>query len=430
MRRNEYVILLLLFIGVGLHSCFSSKNNDQVYVKRAYAQSTSFYDVGFVKDTSKFTKRLLRGECRKVDNFFYNEEYPFLHEKKTIRVNFHFVNSKDSTHNFNPDKGVKYAQQLVYYANGKLRENPKMKLPEGNDTPVHPIPFRYKLMDDEKGPENKAIYFHYLDDPFFVNSGKNSNNYDRTLINELAIGSDSILNIFYMVHHPDSVKSKKYKSTAAGIALGHSVKLGINGSKKVNPWTHAGLLNHEIGHVLSLHHSWIRNDGCDDTPPHPNCWNKGPSPCDGTISNNVMDYNSTQVAYSPCQIAKTYNLMMNEKSSKRNLVIKDWCTYKKEKTVVVRDTQIWSRGVDICGDIIIEENGLLMSNCFINMPEKSKILIKGGGKLVLNNATIKNDCDRDWQGIFVEESSKSVGYVSFIDTFYLENAGVGGELID
>jgi hypothetical protein len=325
---------------------------------------------------------------------------------------------------------VKFAKELIYYANGKLRDNKKMNLPEGNDTPVLPVPFRYHLFEDKDMPEGKAIYFHYLDDPFFVNYGDNSNNYDRKLINQLAKDQDSVLNIFYMVHHPDSLLSKNYKATPAGIALGHSVKLGVNGSAKVNSWTHAGLLNHEIGHVLTLNHSWGRSDGCEDTPPHPNCWNKGPKPCDGVVSNNVMDYNSVQMAYTPCQIARTYNLMMNERSSKRNLVIKEWCTLRKDKTIVVRDTQIWNRPVDVYGNLVIEKNGFLMSNCTINMPEKSTIHVRAGGQLVLNNATIKNDCGKKWNGILVDEATNTAGNVSYIDTFYIENTQFNAHIKD
>lgn len=427
MRRNEYVkylyvgFFILILGGSCLLSCHSSRSSNQAQVIRASAQKTSFSALKIFQDSSKYSQKALRATCRKVDNYYYDESRPYLHEKKKIRVNMHFINSKDSTHNFNPNKGVKFAKELIYYANGKLRDNVAMNLPEGNSTPVHPVPFRYVLFDDKNGPVGKAIYFHYVDDPFFVNHGKNSNNYDKALISTLAKDQDSVLNIFYMVHHPDSVRSRKYQSKAAGIALGHSVKLGVNGSAKVNSWTHAGLLNHEIGHVLSLHHAWGNYDGCDDTPPHPNCWNKGAKPCDGVISNNVMDYNSIQMAYSPCQIAKTYNLMMNEKSSKRNLLIPDWCTYTKSKTIFIRDTQVWDRPVDVYGDLIIERNGYLMSNCTINMPENSKILVKSDGHFIMNNCTIKNECNKEWKGIFVEKTLKSDGIVSYIDTFNISN---------
>jgi len=428
MWRNEYVkFTIAFFLGVLVFAGTISgcKTKKKVLGFRALplenVETSSYSFIRQFRDTSKIKKRYLKNECRVINHFFYDEEHPYLHEKKRIRVNFHFVNSKDSLNNFNPDKGYKYAKGVVYHANIKLKGNEAMKLPEGNTTPVHPVPFRYVLTPDGNVPGDNGVYYHYVDDPFFVNHGKNSNNYDRSLIDKLKVNQDSVLNIFYMVHHPDSVKSKTYRPKPAGIALGHSVKLGVNGSKEVEQWTHSSLLNHEIGHVLSLSHSWIKNDGCEDTPPNPNCWNTGPSPCDGLISNNVMDYNSTQMSYSPCQIARTYRTLMNEKSSKRNMVLKDWCNYNPKKTISIRDTQVWNRTVDVYGDLVIEEGGLLISNCSINMPEKSSIVVKGGGEFLMNNTLIKNDCDRAWKGLFIDDSNGEKAKISYVDTFYIEN---------
>ena len=427
MWRNEYVRILggLMVFAVAitcvLIACTAKKDLGFRAFNIENAEKSSYAFIKQFRDTSRIKKRYLKNECRAMEHFHYDEKHPYLHQRKRIRVNFHFLNSKDSLHNFNPDKGYKYAKQLINYANEKMGRNTQMNLPLGNSTPVQPVPFRYVLSPDPSVPGDRGIYFHYIDEPFFINHGKNSNNYDRSVISELAVNQDSVLNIFYMVHHPDSVKSKTYRAKAAGIALGHSVKLGVNGTKKVDSWTYSSLLNHEIGHVLGLSHSWGKNDGCDDTPPNPNCWNTGPSPCDGAVSNNVMDYNSTQSAYTPCQIARTYRVLMNEKSSKRNLAIKDWCNYKESKTITVRDTQVWNRTVDVYGDLVIEPEGLLISNCTINMPAGSSLIVKGGGQLLLNNTVIKNDCDREWKGLFQDNTNGQEPIISYVDTFYIEN---------
>ncbi len=88
-------------------------------------------------------------------------------------------------------------------------------------------------------------------------------------------------------------------------------------------------LNHEIGHTLNLYHTWSGPDLCNDTPEgyiydnlkmgicttnvKANCWDYRPSiagcprkPCDdwSKISNNVMDYNSYDPAWTECQIAR------------------------------------------------------------------------------------------------------------------------------
>jgi hypothetical protein len=95
-------------------------------------------------------------------------------------------------------------------------------------------------------------------------------------------------------------------------------------------------LNHEIGHTLSLGHTWEGFDFCDDTPEgflydhidgnncypkRANCWTYDPSkpgcpkkPCDewSKISNNIMDYNHWDPAWTECQIGRmNQNLLGN-----------------------------------------------------------------------------------------------------------------------
>lgn len=84
------------------------------------------------------------------------------------------------------------------------------------------------------------------------------------------------------------------------------------------------LIFHEIGHNVSLQHTWNENDGCDDTPQHPThpgfqCWsinNPNDSRCDEIteVSNNVMDYNSVQRALTQCQIQRVHNFLISNPS--------------------------------------------------------------------------------------------------------------------
>ncbi|MDV7393738.1 M43 family zinc metalloprotease, partial [Arthrospira platensis SPKY1] len=128
-----------------------------------------------------------------------------------------------------------------------------------------------------------------------------------------------MLNIFLMPHHPDSVASPTYKPHFGGIALRNAVKVTGWYENGVSEWSVRYVLNHEIGHILSLMHTWAYNDGCDDTPHHPKCWNfTDEPPCDSLVSNNVMDYNAYQSAWSPCQIGKIhYTLSQETKNCRR-----------------------------------------------------------------------------------------------------------------
>ena len=68
-----------------------------------------------------------------------------LYTERIIRINLHFMNSKEGNYNYAEEEAKEYGKWLVYYANRKLVHNRKMNLPEGNDTPVlHPL-YQYKI---------------------------------------------------------------------------------------------------------------------------------------------------------------------------------------------------------------------------------------------------------------------------------------------
>ncbi|NNE26109.1 MAG: hypothetical protein HKN09_04650, partial [Saprospiraceae bacterium] len=173
-----------------------------------------------------------------------------------IRVNIHFLDDSSGTKNFSLESGKKYVRALISNANDRLKQNHAMNLPEGNNTPALNPYYQYKITPATDDPEDDGFYKH-LDNKFyyFLNKGRYRNNYDKTIIKKYAIASDSILNIFILPHHPDSVKSKTYSPTATGIAIGTSLKMAGLYERKDKPWACATLLNHEIGHILGLAHA-------------------------------------------------------------------------------------------------------------------------------------------------------------------------------
>ncbi|GLR19144.1 hypothetical protein GCM10007940_37600 [Portibacter lacus] len=335
---------------------------------------------------------------------------------KYIRLNMHFMNTSDWKSNYYGESGKDYAKQLIYQANRKLVYNKKMNLPEGNATPVYDPLYQYVLKDED-------IYFH-ADDAlcFYVNEGKNRNNYKRTVIDKYKVDNDSMLNVFYMVHHPDSIKSRTYSASAAGIALGKSIKLGTIYKPDDKPWLHSPLLNHEVGHVMGLSHAWNKNDGCEDTPPHPNCWAPTPTgKCKGVTSNNMMDYNSNQHAITPCQIGKMRKNMSKIGSKQRDLLEQRWCTLNPNKNVIISSNVHFQGAKDLEGNVIIQDGGQLKISCRLSMPAGSSITVEPGGMLILDNARLHNDCGMDWNGIVLQKSGKIQGEVYKNGDVKLEN---------
>jgi hypothetical protein len=340
-----------------------------------------------------------------------------------LRVNFHILNNSDSSHNFRPREARAYYGKLLDIANARLDSNMRnWRSPEG--TPVLPRRYRYVLSPQ---PGDDGFYYHFDDSLYyFISQGKNQNNYNRTVIEKYAIGKDSIINIFAMVHPDDSIRSSTYRANAQGIALGTCLKMAGIFEKKEPPQNFSGLLNHEVGHILGLSHAWVE-DGCPDTDDHPNkCWDWSPDPpCNALATNNMMDYNTHQMAVTPCQIGRIQAGFANEKNAVRKCLVPTWCSRNPQKDMFIRDSVAWEGARDLEGNITILAGGALRLSCRVSMPAGSRITVQPGGRLWLDGVRIHNACGLEWQGIFMEEQKGKQGSVNVLKPSVLEDCPPG-----
>ena len=377
-------------------------------------------------DDARYLERASKMEdpCRDPLNYAPNPDYPDHYPYKTIKVNFHIIRNNEGKGNFSEEQGRRYIASAMNSANQNLAKLQKMKLPIDNDIPVIKANINYELTPDPNIPGDDGIYFHNDDDYYFIiNRGKDKNNYDRDVFEKYGVQKGEVLNVILQDMHLDSLKSKTFKPNTNGIAFNTWIKGGLwyhavkdtiikNGKPVVpNKYGPPKQLNHEIGHVFGLRHSW-RRDGCEDTPDHANCWNsKGVPPC-VVASNNMMDYNPHRSALTPCQIG-TWRMNATRNETKRKLLKKTWCAYNPAKTIKIKDEVEWNDCKELQGDIIIEPGAKLTIRCKVALAKGAEIVVKPGAFLLLDGAEIYNDCGDEWAGIRTMKEKKQVGRVKY-----------------
>ena len=220
--------------------------------------------------------------------------------------------------------GYQRAEDIVAKANEELAQNQK----QWRETPgvsypatAPPNPLRYVLT---------GVYFHANDVAF------DSAFSTAAIHGAYDVGGDEVLDV-YCINN----KYEKWNGQGLGGSSTHKYVFLNDYFIYLRPncreWSKqfsGSSLNHEIGHSLSLSHTWDQTDGCDDTPygyvydqvtssggclqnQFANCWKYDPGvpgcpkkPCDEwpKVSNNIMDYNQYYYhAYTQCQLVRIHN---------------------------------------------------------------------------------------------------------------------------
>lgn len=359
---------------------------------------------------------------------------------RKVRVSFHVLRDDSGLNNFPDEEEAKrYLIDLLNASNEKLRRNEQMHLPVGNNTPVYPIGYQYVLTPETDKVGDDGIYFHNDSEVAYFNKRGgpgNINLFSNSQFEKYGYKGGDIIPVFFIEHHPDSLKSKRYGITINGIGLHRYAKMAgaysvwkdtiWNGNTPHirGPWFVAGLFNHELGHSMGLAHTWAGSDGCDDTPQHRNCWGQTDNgPCKDGWSNNVMDYNGYQTALSPCQIGKIHSNFRNPRMPQRSKLVENYCRRDPLRTVHIQayEEEVWTGVRDMEGDLVLYKDSKLTIHCDLSFPANGKIKVHPGAELNLVGAVLSSSCEGTWRGIQIMGNGNKTGTVNYYNGAVLKD---------
>jgi len=184
-------------------------------------------------------------------------------------------------------------------------------------------------------------------------------------------------------------------------------------------WRLPGHLNHEMSHACGLIHNFhggpdgYQGDDCDDNDP------EGlPCPIQAS-SNNYMDYfpggynsGNPDPGFSVCQLGRMHYRLDGNTGTIHRVVLKDHCAYDPTAAMTVTGDHLWTSSKKLKGDLIITPGSTLSVKCRVHIPHGGKVVVKQGGRLIIDEGQFTNLCDQFWGGIEVWGNSNEHQYPS------------------
>ncbi|MBK8734719.1 MAG: hypothetical protein IPL98_02090 [Saprospiraceae bacterium] len=243
----------------------------------------------------------------------------------TVQVNIHFVGNRNG--NFYPGKasdekytnGLFWSEKLIGHANHVWRSLEASSTSRKNY--LGNARLQFKIYTESQNTEDKYQGVWFWD---------NMNQVKRYY-------QEKVLNI--ILHDTGRPKSEQLSGIACGLNMCNELSLNgaydnaANGGK-FGWWSFAGTLNHEFGHICGLCHAFYCDNECKDidldaakechtAPCFNDCGgpNSGVCKCWDTGTKNMMGYNASGTALTPCQ----WKIMMrNLCFSKAEYIIKNF----------------------------------------------------------------------------------------------------------
>lgn len=218
---------------------------------------------------------------------------------KTVRISIHVFQKNDGSENI-PDDSIGnhwISSTLMYNINNKYANVPSMRLPTSS------------LYFSDSKIRCELVQILYWQDTNLWGKGNRNNGshgqamYDYIMNQDIPYKDNSV----HILIPGNYIDSGNYPNGGRACGIGCNKWSMLQNAYlryvENKPWEVANTIRHELGHNFNLYHAWgsgSNDDYCIDTEPHSNCWN-GP-----TCSNNTMDYNASQSAFTHCQLSRMH----------------------------------------------------------------------------------------------------------------------------
>lgn len=333
----------------------------------------------------------------------------------TIYVNVHFYKGPNGE-GLNAAEGVEFANALIEAANEKLNSlEPSNQPGPSGQFPAH-VPaakYNYKLYSDPTNSNDPygGIWFH----PEQTND---ASAYTIRVIN-IHMREDTSFNC-----------GSGWSCTGCDVTIARHLPC-------LNPTWMADILNHEMGHSLSLDHvTWCDNQ-CNmvDIDPEQHCQPNCPglascdsenpgkvtcdpdlcdieceageqvNRCDWGVSNNIVAQTADSEALTPCQWETVFNRVLSLNTQRYSWA--DNCMeVAPTLTIPTGSHKIWDGLILLNRDVVIEAGASLTITCEVRMASDRRFTVKRGGKLIVDGGTITSLCEEPWRGIYVWGNSE------------------------
>ena len=340
-------------------------------------------------------------------------------KRKIVRVNFNIFQKSDGSGNLTQDS-IPEIVQVFNWVRSFYLSNPSNSDPPSGVT-VNDLPD--KRIDLELG----GIYFYQDDNLYFANCSNFGSlinkikQTDSTRLNALNI---CITNGYWFgargcINNIPSVARMQYTYCTSSTYTSDTkfnnfdvlpLTFTLTGDP-VTKWTGAQNIAHEIGHALSLRHTYCDGGGASGLPicttsdfdylydvfglppnstcPHIVAWTPSAyaSPND-KITNNLMGGNMDMAYLSPKQIGQCHRslyILTTGKYAK--------CTYDPNFPWIINSNETWDFSFRSFEDIWVQTYSQLNIQCTVQLTDSAKLIIDNGAVVnVSSKGQIENRC--------------------------------------